>query len=197
MSETTIKKRKASTEEEGPLPTDHRKESGDYEKEKDKRKRTRKPLNKEAAGTFMIETPVAGSSKKSKFLRPPADSDDEGLEDCEDSSTSVPFTPTPAPKPEKGKNREPIPLPPEEEMAVEKPAEDSDDDNIQFEFKVLGINMEATGGTTEPERSLKLVTTFSSKLYACFDNHMAPFRGIISPKTELYCQEVCYNYFLD
>ena len=183
MSETSVKKRKASTEDEGPLLTDHRKESGDYEKEKEKRKkRTRKSLNKEAVGTFVIETPVAGSSKKSKVLRPPEDSDDEDLEDREDSSTSLPFTltPTPAPKPEKGKNRDPSPPPPEEQMAGEEPVEESDDDDIQFNFKVLGINTEATGGTSEPGRSFKLVTTFSSEPYACFDDHMAPFRGIIA-----------------
>ena len=63
-------------------------------------------------------------------------------------------------------------------MLIDEP--EDQDEEIEFNFKVLGINNDATVGKAEQGKTFTLVSTFDKEPYTYHKDHMAPFRGIIA-----------------
>lgn len=124
--------------------------------------------------TEQISTPSAGSLRRNAET-PRTTPRAQSSEREKDDSGPTPLLSERA----KGK-RKAVASSEEEEERDENEDEEDSGDEVEFNFKVLGISSEATMGTPEPGRSNKLITSFETQPYTYHGDYMAPFRGIIA-----------------
>ena len=162
----TERKRKTSSPEEECEPSPSpRRDVADYD-EAEKRKPRKKYRKSLLAQTSEIPYHPSRASVATPRQQEMQVDDDEEID--------PPFTPPPKTKKDKGKQKE--------QVLMDEPEnqDDSDDEEIEFNFKVLGINNEATVGKAEQGKTFTLVSTFDKDPYIYHKDHMAPFRGIIA-----------------